>query len=419
MIDILIVEDHPEKLEAIKKTILEINSSLANYITHAESIIEAKKILESRQFDILIIDLVIPLRKAENPDAKNCCAFIQDIESSSFLKEPLFIVGLTQFQELNPEYSSFFEDRLYHLLNYEISSEEWKGKLKKIIYHLYKTKEDFLSPKEFRYKYDAAFICALYKPEFEAVYALSPTWNKITHEDDPTIYYETILREEDKEKRVIAAFADQMGMVSAAALSTKVILKFKPKYLFMTGIAAGVRKTNVNFGDILVADLCWDYSSGKITEFKVKDENGDQKFESFKFEAEPRSLQLKVSIKNKLQELCNNRDVLYKIRTGWKGFKVTNDINAFIGPVASGSQVVASSERINEIKGQNRKLIGIEMEAYGISYACTHIFESKITPIIIKSICDFGDEDKDDKYQEYAAYTSAHFARHFLLYYLD
>jgi hypothetical protein len=45
--------------------------------------------------------------------------------------------------------------------------------------------------------------------------------------------------------------------------------------------------------------------------------------------------------------------------------------------------VIASNTRINEIKLQNRKLLGIEMEAYGIYYACTQIFESRITPIVI------------------------------------
>ncbi|MBO9204626.1 MULTISPECIES: 5'-methylthioadenosine/S-adenosylhomocysteine nucleosidase family protein [Niastella] len=418
MVDILIIEDDLQKFESIKSCIEEVNQHLNNHVTHAECIIEAKKLVEQKQFDILIIDLVIPLRKGEVPHPDNCCAFLEELETSPFLNPPLFVVGLTKFLELNDDSANFFEERLFHLLKYELSSMEWRGKLKKILFHLYKVKEDFLSPTHFRHKYDAAFITALYNPEFEAVQKLATNWRQINHTDDPTIYYEATISENGKTKRILAVYADQMGMVSCATLCTKVILKFRPQYIIMTGITAGVRRANVNYGDILIADLCWDYNAGKIVEFKVEEKGSDQTFTSLKFEPEPRALQIKPSLKNKFIELSNNKDLLYKIRSGFLGKKITNDLSAFVGPIASGSQVVASSSKMNAIKDQNRKLIGIEMEAYGLKYACTQIFDSKVVPIIIKSICDFGDETKDDSFQEYAAYTSAQFAKHFLFHYL-
>ena len=417
MIDILIIEDSLEKFEAIKTTIKEINVNIGNKIQHAQSIIEAKIFLEKVLFDILVIDLVIPLRAGEEANPENCCQLLEEIETSPFLKSPLSIIGLTQYDDLNPKFSDFFEERLYYLLNYEKSSNEWKSRMKKAIFHLLKLKEDFLSPVEFRYKYDAAFVTALYTPEFQAVLKLSNDWTPINHSDDPSLYYETTITQDGKTKRILASFADQMGMVACTAICMKIMMKFKPQYIFLTGISAGVKKENVNYGDILVADLCWDYNSGKIVEFKVVDSDGEQTIPNIKFEAEPKSLSIKTSIKNRLLEFINNKDILYLIRKEWTGVS-HNDLSAFMGPLATGSQVVASNQRINEIKMQNRKLIGIEMEAYGLYYACTQIFDSKITPIVIKSICDFGDETKNDLYQKYSAYTSVQFAKHFLFLYL-
>jgi nucleoside phosphorylase len=242
------------------------------------------------------------------------------------------------FEELHSRYADFFEKRLFHLLNHEQKSNEWKSKLKKIVFHLVKLKEDFLSPSEFRYQYDAAFVTALYKLEFEAVLQLSSSWNKITHNEDPTIYYETTVEEDGKSKRIIAAFADQIGVVASTALCMKLIIKFKPKYIFLTGITAGLRNNKINYGDILVADLCWDYNSGKITEFKVINQKEEQKFSDMKFEPEPKSLPMKASIKNKLIEFSNDKLLLFQIKNEWKGETIANDLSAFVGPLASGSQ---------------------------------------------------------------------------------
>ncbi len=415
MIDILIIEDDRDKMIAVKEVIVSINANLERSIQHAANIREAKLLLENNQFDIVIIDLVIPLRQGEVPNPQNSCDLIEELETTPFLKEPLFIIGLTKYDDLTDEFSEFFEKRLYYLLQYELNSLEWRQKLKRIIFHIVKLKKDFIDPDELRSKYDAAFICALYDPEFKAILELSDNWNKFQHHDDPTLYFETTISENGKDKRILAAYADQMGMVACSALSMKIILKFRPAYIFLTGITAGIKRQNVNFGDILIGDLCWDYNSGKISEFKVDEDLGEQRFGEILFEAEPRSISMSGKIKNILTHFANDFDMLYDIKRNWKGVQISTDLKAFIGPLGSGSQVVASSTRLAEIKLQNRKLIGIEMEAYGLYFTCTQIFESKITPVVIKSICDFGDEHKNDMYQSYAAYTSVQFAKRFLM----
>lgn len=74
---------------------------------------------------------------------------------------------------------------------------------------------------------------------------------------------------------------------------------------------------------------------------------------------------------------------------------------------------------VERILKQNRNLLGIEMEAYGVLYAATHATKPRPKVFVAKSVCDFADEQKNDQYQDYAAYTSAKFIYQLALNYLD
>lgn len=78
--------------------------------------------------------------------------------------------------------------------------------------------------------------------------------------------------------------------------------------------------------------------------------------------------------------------------------------------------VLANNKLIDDqIKQHHRKLIGIDMETYGVYYTSIHCSKPRPVAISIKSISDFGDSKKDDSHKEYAAYTSANFFYNFVL----
>jgi nucleoside phosphorylase len=89
-------------------------------------------------------------------------------------------------------------------------------------------------------------------------------------------------------------------------------------------------------------------------------------------------------------------------------------LKALMGPMASGSYVISTEAKLNEIKATQRKLLGVEMEGYGLYYACEHNQDKSVKGIMIKSISDFGDSTKNDQFQEYSSYTSAQFIYHFI-----
>ena len=83
--------------------------------------------------------------------------------------------------------------------------------------------------------------------------------------------------------------------------------------------------------------------------------------------------------------------------------------------MASGAAVLENRPLIQQITAHQRKVIGIEMETYGVFMACRCCSEPRPLAMSIKSICDFGDSNKTDNYQAYAAYTSAQYLYEFAI----
>jgi nucleoside phosphorylase len=84
-----------------------------------------------------------------------------------------------------------------------------------------------------------------------------------------------------------------------------------------------------------------------------------------------------------------------------------------IGLLASGAAVVQSPQIIDEILKSSRKVIGLEMEAYGIFQAAHLARPPRPRVLVAKSVADFADNRKDDRWQEYASATSARFIYEF------
>jgi nucleoside phosphorylase len=262
-------------------------------------------------------------------------------------------------------------------------------------------------------QYDLVIVTALKDPEMDALKKLPVKWNKVNIRDDDCIYEECIFEKDNKKFKVIAGCCNAMGMSAAASLSMKMINLFKPRYVAMVGIAAGI-KGQANFGDILIADESWDWGSGKIKD--GVDGNGDVVFETssrhmtlerrlinkfIEFNSEKRYLI--DNIQNNLIELCDGNVKL----------------NVQIGPIVSGSAVLASESYVNRIKIQNRKIVGIDMEIYSVFCSVEYASNPKPQVFCIKSVSDLGDKDKDDKHRYYAARTSAFYLYNFVLDQLD
>ncbi|RYE59538.1 MAG: hypothetical protein EOP48_00545 [Sphingobacteriales bacterium] len=403
MIKILITDDNLNKIANISKLIATIPEIKGYDVAH--NVISAKKFLSQNHYDLLILDLSLPNREGEDPNAENGNDFLQDISRISRLIKPYHIVGLSEYDEYINAFQDSFDQELWALLKYDPSSTGWEKLLKKKINYLIDSKRSLLQNID-SFQYDVAIVTALREPELEAVLNLNGNWEPFKLDNDATEYHKGIFQKDEKRVSVVAASAPQMGMVATSVLTNKIITSFRPKFIIMTGIAGGV-KDAANFGDVLVTEISYDSGSGKI-----KTDDHDNSI----FEPDYKPIELDVDVKELLLSCRTNRNYLDEIKRKWMGNKPLHELNIRIGPLASGAGVIQNQKIIDEIKGHSRKLIGIDMETYGVFYTAKNC--SKPRPLSVmsfKSLSDFGDKHKSDDYQKYCAYTSANFAYHFIL----
>lgn len=402
MLKVLIVDDTQEK-------IVEIKQVLTGFVNNPEdvpicgSVRDALKECSRTRYDLVILDLFIPSRPGETPDPNNAKDFLKIIKCDEDYICPVFIIGITRKQDIS-EYESFFEAETLKVLWYAENEDSWKSQLKNRLEYLCGVKRNMGITYE--YDYDVAIINALQSPEHEIMKrTLSESWKELNLVDDKsTTYYETtIISSKGKPLRCVSCYAPQMASVASATLTSKIILRFHPRYLFMTGICAGLKGNGVNYGDILIASHVWDAMSGKF-----KDKNADGEEKELIFEPDYRPITLNTEMLNIANRLKDKIDVCANIKDNFWGEKPDTLLKIHVGPMTSVPAVIASDQKVQELKVHARKLLGLEMESYGFFYAAEHAHHLKPKyTVSIKSASDLADKEKTNKYQDYASYTSA------------
>lgn len=405
MLKIIVVEDNPSKRVKIQKLIESSIDIPSSNIEYANDVKSAKKLIYKKSYDFMILDLVLPLDNEDEPSPENGISFLNDIHTSPQIKPITHIVGLTEFSEHMEKFKVNFDNYVWQLIDYKAEEVDWQEKLKNLLFHLIKVRSDFLHRDNLDYDYDIAILTALQDPELTQVLALDANWVEFKYGNDATQYYKGVFKRDNKSFKVVATSSPQMGMVASSTLCMKIIHNFRPRYLFMPGIAAGV-EGEVNFGDILVADQTYDGTSGKITTKGVGEKG---------FSPNPTPLSLDSDLKEKVRTYESKARYFFDLKEKWQGNKPATDLSIKVGPVVSVPYVIQNEDELINLKDHQRKLIGLEMEIFGVFYSANNGFNPKPKPMAIKSVCDFGDKEKADNYQKYAAFTSAQFMYDFIL----
>lgn len=247
------------------------------------------------------------------------------------------------------------------------------------------------------YDYSVALI-AVTDTEIGAVKKMYADWKPLQIPGDKQEYHETVFtcKESEEQQKIVWARQKEMGMTAAAALSMKIIEQFRPRYLIMVGIAAGVsykRQREQLYGDVIAADMIWNYASGKF----VSPEKAEIQYGNVGFISRPSVITMDPEIKGYIEKAAKSPE---------------NQCYLHIGPMACGTAVVANSEVLaKQVHSKYEGTAGLDMESYGVAYAAENASEPRPKAIILKSICDMADSEKSDQYQKFAAYTSCEFAK--------
>jgi nucleoside phosphorylase len=383
---VLIVDDQYD--EKITDIAAQLKSNSIKDIEHVMYTREAFDRMLDTEYDLILLDLHVreSLGDDISPDAG--AALLELIFNDSAVKRPKKIVGITSHEDAYNDNTSIFK-------KYGVTL------------HLYEGQTNFINeilPNENQQSnlnevYDVAIITALRHIEFEALLKNGLDWEELNL-DDCNKYYRTKFNDKQGvERRVIATFCPRMGMPVSSAVAMKVINKFSPQIVVMTGIAAGI-EGKAELGDILAGEQVWDWGSGKL-----EDNNSDSYLN-----ADPDPISMDPSLSIELKDIAQRRLYVDKIKDSWPAESPSHSLNMIVGAIASGSAVLADSKTVNIIKKQKRSVIGVEMEAFGILTAASLAGAIPPKTLILKSVCDFANPDKNDNWQRYAAYTSTHMA---------
>lgn len=394
MIKVLIIDDEYTKIAAISEVAMGFDASIT--IEHASTSSEARRKLQVAEYDLLIIDLNLPAALGSSPTRNGGLDFfdILMLDKAILLPDVIFLSGI---EENLKESEDAVNERGAIFCSYsEGSVGSWKKiLLGKIKYALQRRARLSASSPNF----DVVILTALGEPELSAVLKLPYSWKSLRFGDDPTGYHVGEISRSNGNLSVVAASSRRKGMPSSAALASKMVARFRPKYVVMLGICAGV-KDKTNYGDVIVADPSWDWGSGKHAEKA----DGTRVFM-----AAPYPHPLDTHISQLAMELGADEKNAREIQFGWAGDLPAGKLSVLVGPMASGAAVLATNDAMQPITAQNREVLGVEMEAYAVMASADFACKPAPIPIAIKSVCDYADAEKNDKWQSYAAYTSAAF----------
>lgn len=388
---VLLVEDDSDKLRAVASMLVKIEG-LSIDLETVHNTGEAKRRLRENQYDVLILDVFLPASPELAASVSGGIDLLEEINRRSVYKKPREIIGLTAYGEIIESSAGIFSSDLWSLIQFDASSDAWRLQIERKLRYLHLAAQAHDVP---AYESELCIVTALPEPELTAVLRLPWGWKLLDLQRDGTQYHEGWYPKDTGTRRVVAACSPHMGMTAAAVLATKMIYSFTPRYLSMVGITAGMRGVCA-LGDVIAGDPCWDWGSGK---YGVKDSKP-------RFEPAPIQIGLSSYVRGRLGTMARDQAFWDSVRNGWPGEPSDTVLRMLIGPFASGAAVLSDSDVTEGVKLQQRKLLAIDMEAYGILAAANEAPLPQPSGFVLKSVVDFADREKSDARQSYAAYTS-------------
>jgi nucleoside phosphorylase/CheY-like chemotaxis protein len=401
---ILVVEDSQSKLQRLVALLTGECAVKRDDIVVAQSATDARRAMQGAPFDLMVLDILLPLRPEDDAFKETSIELLEEIIEEELYSKPKYIVGLTAYEDAAEAVEPIFKEHTWTIVQFDDATKSWETPLRNCIDYI---RRQEAAPSARAYNIDLCIVTALAHPEMSAVHRLPWNWQSDTPLDDTTFVRFGSFVSGQREHSVVTAVASRMGMIATGLLATKLIQAFAPRVIVMCGICAGVRE-KTRIGDIIFADPTWDWQSGK----RVRDKENTQ------FAIAPHQLAAAEFARVRAQRLAGDAAFLAKVRADWVD-PPHDALRLLVGPMASGSAVLADGQVVEEIRTQERNLLGVEMECYGLFAAAAASGAPRPTAMAFKSVCDYADPDKKDSKQPYAAFTSAAVMKEFFERYFD
>lgn len=392
MMKILIVDDSNEKAEMLKQCVL------ATYADADVRIMDSARggflLVEAEVVDLVFLDVVVPMISGDTPSEAGSLWFVKEVFRKIAGPNYPLIVGTTQYADSISRVSDVFGLYLWSIVFVGLTEVKWQSQVIGALRLAKSNAErvDFCKASSSS-PYDFAVITALRYPEFSEVLSRFGDGEKLDVSETAERWVRYGVEAKDGSIRtVVAACAGDMGMAPMASLVTKLAIAARPKILFLVGIMAG-NKERVGLSDLVLAESSWDVRAGKLTD------------KGFAPDVQSRESDLRTA--NRVGEVLDE-DFFVEFWRGYQNGERPQQVAQFHrGPVGCSPAVVATDGIFAELEEQRRKVLGLEMEGFGCYDAARRLGDLSPAVVCMKSVCDFGDGEKNDKYHRYCAALSA------------
>lgn len=257
--------------------------------------------------------------------------------------------------------------------------------------------------------FDICIFCALHQEaaallaEFEARCQISFT-RAFSRRTRYVYYCATIKNQRAEPLHVLVSWPSQHGPVQTAIDLVRLLDEFRPRFAAMSGICAGDRR-EVRLGDVIVASCAYLYEEGKI----VSGPDGQAVHL-----LETTSLATTSQVLQYIQGFWQWQAPLRALRQNWPGGsgEQGEEPRCLIAAMASG-MAVRSDDPFPWLRERyHRHVLGLDMEAASFYRALGT--DSQIHALVVKGVSDYADQEKDDRFHQFAARASAIYLLHFI-----
>lgn len=249
---------------------------------------------------------------------------------------------------------------------------------------------------------DVCLVCALEEEVRALIEVLGSSYACAIAERSSVRYqypyrFATIKNEKGEPLSLHIIWPEQFGPAPMIQCLNDMLAEYRPRIAVMTGICAGDAR-HVQLGDLVVAQRTFAYDTGKYT-------LGEQDRTVHKHDVTT-------------YQLDPNVWKFLKLFDTWKPLvaalprpsPTNSSVRRHIEPMASSSAVHADNP-FPDVQVPLRGAIALDME----SEAFSRTMSRHLLPwLVVKGVCDYADQNKNDRYHDYAARASAVYALSFL-----
>jgi WD40 repeat protein/nucleoside phosphorylase len=213
----------------------------------------------------------------------------------------------------------------------------------------------------------------------------------------------TINNNQGKSLTVLVISMPFTGPVETVNSVRSLLEEFRPRFVAMTGICAGYRE-KVALGDLVAAAYAFHYEEGKVE----ADENGQDRLRP-----EWRTHGTAKRIVQYVKNFTAWEAPLAEMKQHMTGNELQESERprCLVAPIASG-MAVQGNNPFPRLLEHNRKALFLDQEVAAF-YQTLNEFPD-IYFLAVKGVCDYGDENKNDDYHEYAVRASAIYLLYFI-----